>query len=291
MAKSTSGRAAAGRAGSRKKAPPKGPRRRKAARRAPRKAAPRSAARKKQSAARKKTPRPVRKRTRRRKPAEARAAGGGRRRAVARRPSASRKASSATRRAKAAPAPRPAAARKKPARKPASAKVRVKLRAKAAAKAASARPVARPPAPVAVRAPRRRLRALLKRPALDRERRRLPEADLLSTPSSLDFNEDASAARSGQLETLEHLAAHTESGPKLTGGDIDADWESAYATGDESPGGDNPTPDQDIVDQIGRSLGLEDEDNEELKGADKIEDRDRHRWELDPASSEDFKQR
>jgi hypothetical protein len=89
----------------------------------------------------------------------------------------------------------------------------------------------------------------------------------------------------------ERLDAHTETGPALTGGDIDADWESAYNVGDEAPGGDNPTPDQDIVDEIGRAVGVEYEDNEELKGEAKIAARDKHRWELDPASSEDFEDR
>ena len=56
----------------------------------------------------------------------------------------------------------------------------------------------------------------------------------------------------------------------MTGGDVDADWESAYSVGDEAPGGDNPTPDQDIVDDIGRAVGVEYQDNEELKGADKV---------------------
>jgi hypothetical protein len=77
----------------------------------------------------------------------------------------------------------------------------------------------------------------------------------------------------------------------LTGGDVDANWEEAYASGDEAPGGDNPTPDQDRVDEIGHALGVEYEDNEELKGADKITERDKHRWELDPASSDDYRER
>ena len=131
-----------------------------------------------------------------------------------------------------------------------------------------------------------------KLPALDRERRRLPEADVVpSPPSSLNLNRTPSAARSGQAEIAEHLADHTETGPEITGGDVDASWESAYSTGDEAPGGDNPTPDQDVVDEIGRSLGLVYEDTEELKGADKITERDKHRWELDPASAEDFEER
>jgi hypothetical protein len=79
--------------------------------------------------------------------------------------------------------------------------------------------------------------------------------------------------------------------PSLTGGDVDVDLEDAYFTGDEAPGGDNPTPDQDIVEDIGRALGVEYQDNEELKAVEKVEERDRKRWELDPASSEDYKDR
>jgi len=79
--------------------------------------------------------------------------------------------------------------------------------------------------------------------------------------------------------------------PELTAGDVDADWENAYFSGEEAPGGDNPTPDQDVVDDIGKALGVEYQDNEELKASDKVTERDKHRWELDPASSEDYKDR
>ncbi len=84
---------------------------------------------------------------------------------------------------------------------------------------------------------------------------------------------------------------HANLTPTITAGDVDADVENAYFSGDEAPGGDNPTPDQDIVDDIGRALGVEYQDNEELRGSDKVADRDRHRWELDPASSEDYRDR
>ena len=77
----------------------------------------------------------------------------------------------------------------------------------------------------------------------------------------------------------------------VTGGDVDVDAENAYFTGEEAPGGDNPTPDQDVVDEIGKAIGLEYQDDEELKSGDKVEKRDKHRWELDPASSEDYKER
>jgi hypothetical protein len=126
-------------------------------------------------------------------------------------------------------------------------------------------------------------------PALNRERRTVREEDLFPTPpSSLDLDRTASAARTGRRELHERFTEHTETSPAITGGDIDADWESAYSVGDEAPGGDNPTPDQDIVDEIGKAIGLQYEDNEELKGEKKISDRDRKRWELDPASSEDY---
>jgi hypothetical protein len=130
-------------------------------------------------------------------------------------------------------------------------------------------------------------------PGLERERRRLREVEesVPGPPSSLNFDRRASAARTGRHELREARQEHTETSPVLTGGDVDANWEDAYAVGDEAPGGDNPTPDQDRVDDIGKALGVEYQDNEELKASDKIAERDRHRWELDPASSEDYRDR
>jgi hypothetical protein len=129
-------------------------------------------------------------------------------------------------------------------------------------------------------------------PGLNRERRTIRDDDIVQTPpSSLDFDRSASAARSGRRELREKYDEHTETSPALTGGDVDADWESAYSVGDEAPGGDNPTPDQDLVDDIGRAVGIEYQDNEELKGDAKVAKRDRNRWELDPASSDDWDER
>jgi hypothetical protein len=97
-----------------------------------------------------------------------------------------------------------------------------------------------------------------------------------------------SEARAGRRGLQASLARHNETNPGMTAGDIDARWEDAYAVGDEAPGGDNPTPDQDRVDDIGKALGVTYQDAEELQGSDKITERDRHRWELDPASSDDW---
>jgi hypothetical protein len=159
----------------------------------------------------------------------------------------------------------------------------------------AARPAVRPaatPAPAAGRTKAARFKPPHKAPALDRQRRTIVDDDLLPTPpSTLDLDRSASSVRSGRKELRERYDVHTETGPAITAGDIDADWESAYSVGDEAPGGDNPTPDQDIVDEIGRAVGINYDDNEELKGANKITERDRHRWELDPASSDDYEDR
>lgn len=77
----------------------------------------------------------------------------------------------------------------------------------------------------------------------------------------------------------------------LTGGDIDANYEQAYAVGDEAVGGTVVTPDQDIVDDLGAAVGLEMDDRSFLRTNDILEERDDRRWELDPKSSEDYGER
>ena len=128
--------------------------------------------------------------------------------------------------------------------------------------------------------------------ALQRERRRLPdESTASSVPSTFNFSPKASSAESGGAGLRLRRRNHPQSGGDLTAGDMDTDWAEAYSGGDEAPGGDNPTPDQDVVEEIGRALGVEYDDAEELKGADKIIERDRHRWEYDPASADDYSDR
>ena len=166
--------------------------------------------------------------------------------------------------------------------KKAAKKVARKAAKKKAAKPAK-RTMARKAAPKKA-APKKAAAAATKKPNLDRPRKTV--ADIHGIPSSLDVNRGASAAKSGRAEMKDRLKKNTGSGPALTGGDVDADWESAESIGDEAPGGDNPTPDQDVVDDIGRALGVEYDDDEELQGGAEIADRDRNRWELDPASKD-----
>jgi Family of unknown function (DUF6335) len=194
------------------------------------------------------------------------------------RKAAKKKASASRRAAKARPRKATAAA---PTRKAAAAKTRrpagkAKARSKAATAAASPRAV----------------RTASRRPAnLDRERRTVTDAVVPTPPSSLSLDRSASAARSGRAEMNHRFREHTSTGPAMTAGDVDADWESAESVGDEAPGGDNPTPDQDVVDEIGKALGVEYDDDEELQGGEEITERDRNRWELDPASRDDFDDR
>lgn len=82
-----------------------------------------------------------------------------------------------------------------------------------------------------------------------------------------------------------------EATPDLTGGDIDANYEQANAVGDESVGGTAMTPDMDIVDDLGRAVGLEMSDYNYLHTNEILEGRDDRRWELEPSSSEDYEDR
>ena len=84
---------------------------------------------------------------------------------------------------------------------------------------------------------------------------------------------------------------YNEGSETLTGGDVDANYEQADADGDESVGGTAPTPDMDIVDNLGKAVGIEMDDTEFLHTNDILEQRDDERWEMEPRSSEDYESR
>lgn len=72
-----------------------------------------------------------------------------------------------------------------------------------------------------------------------------------------------------------------ETSPFLTGGDVDADWQRAYSAGEEGVGGSVATPDQDVVDEIGRAFGVEQASDAEVHTAREIFDaRRRLYWHL-----------
>ena len=81
---------------------------------------------------------------------------------------------------------------------------------------------------------------------------------------------------------LRDIVEHHETGPAATAGDIDADWQRAQSSGEEAVGGSVSTPDQDIVDEIGHALGVEQPSQAPLRASEEIlEDRDRRYWELE----------
>lgn len=91
--------------------------------------------------------------------------------------------------------------------------------------------------------------------------------------------ESGGSARGAVVELLEERVSHHETSPLLSGGDIDADWQSALSTGEEAVGGSAMTPNQDVVDEIGRALGVEQELNEEVHtSAEILGDRERDYW-------------
>ena len=102
-----------------------------------------------------------------------------------------------------------------------------------------------------------------------------------------DFAERQGLATGGRQKLEEKLNEYNEMDPTLSGGDVDAAWDDSIVAGEESVGGSAPTPDQDIVDDLGQAAGLTYRDDEPLDSDKKVLDRDRNRWELNPASADD----
>ena len=109
--------------------------------------------------------------------------------------------------------------------------------------------------------------------------------DYVPNPEIEEFMEEEIARSPKDPELLAHrLRNNTSASPRDAGGDFDASWEDVNGSGSESVGGDNPTPDQSMVEENAHAVGVNFEDNEELEFIDKIERRDRDRYELDESS-------
>lgn len=117
---------------------------------------------------------------------------------------------------------------------------------------------------------------------------KISNADYVPDPEIEEFMEEEIARAPkdpGQL--AQRLRNNTSASPGDAGGDLDATWEDVNDSGEESVAGDNPTPDQSNVEENAHAIGVNYEDNEELEFLDKIERRDRERFELDPRSKTD----
>ncbi len=122
-----------------------------------------------------------------------------------------------------------------------------------------------------------------------------PEEELLE-----EFNarEDADPIFSGLCDrdtgmgrTLSRLKAVGLSGSDVTGGDLDDNWYQAEVVGEEAVGGQTPTPDQNVTEQLLQAMGIDAVDGELVQVKEKLERRDRLRWELEPESAEDYPER
>jgi hypothetical protein len=82
-------------------------------------------------------------------------------------------------------------------------------------------------------------------------------------------------------ETIENT---TKGEVAPTGGDRDSDRYQAKVVGEEAVGATTPTPGQNNVEDIAASAGVEFSDSEPIAVREELEERDRDRWELDPAS-------
>ena len=106
-----------------------------------------------------------------------------------------------------------------------------------------------------------------------------------------DLEPDVPDVSAGSRKLAGRLRENTDTSPILSGGDIDARWDEADSAGDEAVAGSIATPEQNDTDYLGRAVGVTYSDDEELKVGEKERDRDKHRWELDPASADDYQDR
>lgn len=93
----------------------------------------------------------------------------------------------------------------------------------------------------------------------------------------------AEALRTGVMPPTSRREAEIPHANRILAGDPDDGMLANEYSGENTPGGSSPTPDQNDVDEIGRAYGLQDEDSGELhSGSEVLERRDRHRSELNP---------
>jgi Family of unknown function (DUF6335) len=113
-----------------------------------------------------------------------------------------------------------------------------------------------------------------------------PSATLVAELPPEESKEQSMTAIAGEAGRTGVVAGPPEVDPEipepegalLQAGDPDVSPLFNEMSGEDSPGADTPTPDQNQVDEIGRAYGLQEEDDGPLRTASEILDRrDRHR--------------
>lgn len=100
-----------------------------------------------------------------------------------------------------------------------------------------------------------------------------------------DLEKRQKYAYGGRKEIEEELEEHHHTSPDMAAGDVDADWKGAdTGSGAETVGGTEPTPDQDVVDELGEAVGITYDDDEPLNIEKKMKERREKR--LEPREEE-----
>lgn len=109
-------------------------------------------------------------------------------------------------------------------------------------------------------------------------------ADVVGEKMQREIDQEIASAPTAPRELTERLNENNSTSPLTSGGDIDADWEEAESSGEESVGGENPTPDQSDTERNAEAVGVTYQDNQPIDLLEKMERRDRDRFELDEDS-------
>jgi hypothetical protein len=111
------------------------------------------------------------------------------------------------------------------------------------------------------------------------------DPEFVPDPEIEEFMEEEIAHAPKDPELLaQRLLNNTAASPSDAGGDLDAAWEDVNESGSETFAGDSPTPDQSMVEENAKAMGVSLEDNEELDFLGKLERRDQNRFELEEQS-------
>ena len=113
------------------------------------------------------------------------------------------------------------------------------------------------------------------------------DADVPNEAMQQFIEEEIEGNAQNKHELKARLAENTAASPLDSGGDVDADWEDVNQSGEESVGGQNPTPDQSDTEMNAEAMGVTYQDHEPLDFLEKLEKRDRDRFELDEDSKQE----
>lgn len=106
-------------------------------------------------------------------------------------------------------------------------------------------------------------------------------------------NQNADAASDLPQEITESYGTGVKQASRTEMADVEMapELKDEDAVGDEAVGGTVATPDKNVTEELEAAVGLEMPDGAILHTNDILEKRDDDRWDLDPASSEDYEDR